>query len=84
MVENNKQPVQKPGYLDDDKGAPSSMRLMSVISLFASIGFGSITIFNRVEGTNQNGLFITFAFLLGAFAPKALQKFAESKFPAGG
>ncbi len=38
MTGNNKQPTQKPGYLDDDKGFPSSMRLMSMIALFASIG----------------------------------------------
>jgi len=54
-----------------------------MIALFASIGFGAITILNRAEGRNENGLFITFAILLGAFAPKALQKFAEVKFPTG-
>jgi hypothetical protein len=57
------------------------MRLMSVIAFFASIGFGAITILNRSEGRNENGLFITFAFLLGTFTSKALQKFAEAKFP---
>jgi hypothetical protein len=46
MSVNNKQPAQKPGYLDDDNGVPSSMRLMSMIALFASIGFGVI---NRKE-----------------------------------
>ena len=80
MTEKNKQPVQAPGYLDDDKSVPSSKRLMSMITLFASIGFGVITIFNKSEGMNQNGLFITFGFLLAAFAPKALQKFAEARF----
>jgi len=84
MVESNKQPAQKPGYLDDDKGTPSSMRLMSMVALIASIAFGIITIFHTVNGKNLNGLYITFAFLLAAFAPKALQKFAEAKFPTGG
>ncbi len=58
MEDENKQPTEKSGYLEDDKGVPSSMRLMSMISLFASIGFGAITIFNKVEGTDQNGLMI--------------------------
>jgi hypothetical protein len=53
---------------------------MSVIAFFASIGFGAITILNRSEGRNENGLFITFAFLLGTFTSKALQKFAEARF----
>ena len=37
MAENDKQSDQKPGFLDDDKGNPSSMRLMSMVALFASI-----------------------------------------------
>ncbi|MCP4267867.1 MAG: hypothetical protein GY777_20240 [Candidatus Brocadiaceae bacterium] len=60
------------GYLDDDKGVPSSMRLMSMVALIASILFGLITVFHTVEGKNLNGLYITFALLLAAFAPKAL------------
>ena len=57
MAENNKQPDQKPGYLEDDKGAPSSMRLMSMVALIASIAFGIITIFYTVQGKNDfNGL----------------------------
>ena len=85
MAENGKQSVQKPGYMDDDKGAPSSMRLMSMVALISSIAFGIITIFYTVQGKNDfNGLYITSAFLIAAFAPKALQKFAEAKFPTGG
>lgn len=57
------------------------MRLMSMIAVFASIGFCAITILNRTEVRNENRLFITFAFLLGAFALKALQKFVEDRFP---
>ena len=84
MAENDKQPAQKPGFLDDDKGNSSSMRLMSMVALFASITFGAISILHTAAGKNENGLYITFAFLLAAFAPKALQKFAEAKFPTGG
>lgn len=70
-----------PGYLDDHTGKPSSMRLMSMLALIASIIFGFIIILNKSADT-ANGLYITVLFLLAAFAPKALQKFAESKFPS--
>ena len=82
MAETNDQPTQKTGYLENDQGNPSSMRLMSMIALFASIAFALITILHSAATQNLNGLYITIAFLLAAFAPKALQKFAESKFPS--
>ena len=67
----------KKGILSDDSGAPSSMRLMSMIALFTSIGFGWVTITKDL--ISYNGIYITIGFLLAAFAPKALQKFAEVK-----
>lgn len=74
--------TRKPGFLEDDKGNPSSMRLMSVIALIASTTFGMLTILHPIASKEANGLYITVAFLLAAFAPKALQKFAEVRFPA--
>jgi len=71
----------KPGYLEDNEGNPSSMRLMSVIALVASIMFGLVTVLHKNAQDSENGVFITVAFLLAAFAPKAFQKFAENKFP---
>lgn len=68
----------KPGFLEDDQGSPSSMRLMSAVALLASIIFGLITVFHKTSNS-ENGLYITIMFLLAAFAPKALQKFAETK-----
>ncbi len=73
---------KKPGFFEDHLGKPSSMRLMSFIALWASIGFGLLTVLYRPVNNDLNGLFITTAFLLAAFAPKALQKFAEAKFPS--
>lgn len=73
------EPPLPPGFLKDQQGKPSSMRLMSLIALFASIGFGWIAITSNVQ--NQNGVYITIAFLLAAFAPKALQKFIENYYP---
>ena len=71
----------KPGYLEDHTGNPSSIRLMSMIALFASIAFGLLTLLRPGADDGLTGLYLTVAFLLAAFAPKALQKFAESKFP---
>ena len=71
--------AQKSGFLQDDKGTPSSMRLMSMIALLSSIGFGLISIFYK-NGESENGLYLTIIFLLAAFAPKAVQKFAEARF----
>lgn len=67
-------------YLTDDRGHPSSMRLMSMLALITSIAFGLITVL-KTGVNHDNGLYITVLFVLAAFAPKALQKFAESKFP---
>jgi len=84
MEETKSQLAQKKGFLKDNEGNPSSMRLMSVVALIASITFGLITILHPVASKGINGLYITIAFLLAAFAPKALQKFAEAKFPTKG
>ena len=68
-------------FLQDHTGDASSMRLMSVVALIASIGFGLIALIHPTAQGSPNGLYLTVAFLLAAFAPKALQKFAEAKFP---
>ena len=68
------------GYLTDDSGQPSSMRLMSMLALIAAIALGFLTLLGHAPEA-QNGLYLTALFLIAAFAPKALQKFAEAKFP---
>ena len=60
--------------LQDNTGKTSSMRVMSFISLFASIWFGYLA----VSLNSEHGLYLSGLFLLGAFAPKALQKLAEN------
>ena len=81
MAENNEQTAKKPGFLEDDMTNPSSMRLMSMIALITSIIFGLISLLHPLAKGNINGIYLTVAFLIAAFAPKALQKFAEVKFP---
>ena len=68
-------PPKRATFFQEDNGNLSSMRLMCFISLIASILFGILTIYTN----NQDGIIVTFGFLLGAFAPKAVQKFAEEK-----
>ena len=65
-------------FFEEDNGNVSSIRLMSFIALIAAIIFGFLTILLK-DGNATNGIYITFGFLLAAFAPKALQKFAETK-----
>ena len=66
----------KKGFLTDDDGSPSSMRLMSVLSLFMA-GFLATAI-TMNWGKNHNTELVLY-FLVAAFAPKAVQKFAEKK-----
>ena len=68
------------GYLTNDSGQPSSMRLMSMVALLAAIALGFLTLKGHAAEA-QTGLYLTSLFLIAAFAPKALQKFAEAKFP---
>ncbi|HSF74233.1 MAG TPA: hypothetical protein VLA84_10590 [Microcoleus sp.] len=60
-------------FLQEDNGNYSAMRAMSFIALIAAIVFGGITI----TSNNAEGKYITTSFLVAAFAPKAVQKFAE-------
>ena len=64
-------------FLQEDNGNQSCMRLMCCVSLVASIMFGYLAL--QRQDLSGNGLYITLAFLLGAFAPKALQKALEQK-----
>ena len=68
------------GYLTNDNGQPSSMRLMSMLALIAAIALGLLTLVGRATDA-QTGIYLTALFLIAAFAPKALQKFAEARFP---
>ena len=61
--------------LEEANGQTSSMRVMCFCSLIVSMVFGFITL----TTPTTDGVVITFGFLVGAFAPKAVQKFAEEK-----
>lgn len=65
----------KKGILDEAPGRRSAMRVMSMIALVAAIVMGFMVVGAGDTGTQD--VYIVFGFLLAAFAPKALQKFAE-------
>lgn len=67
----------KIGFLQEDVNTNSSMRLMSFISLIASITIAMITLFNT--NLKDVGVQLSYSFLVAAFAPKAIQKYAELK-----
>ena len=69
-----------PGFLDDHNGQSSSMRLMSFVALLMAFAFGLIAALHPTAN-DANALYLSIGFLIAAFAPKALQKFAEAKFP---
>ncbi|WP_181279960.1 hypothetical protein [Aphanothece minutissima] len=87
------------GFLEESPGNRSSMRLMCLLALLASIAFGSITMLRSAPMVSRDaagqdsltypprddtGMIVTFAFLLAAFAPKVVQKFAEQRLGALG
>lgn len=82
------------GFLEESPGNRSAMRLMCLLALLASIGFAAVTMVRSApvltrDASGQEtltspprddtGLLLSFAFLLAAFAPKVLQKFAEQR-----
>ena len=82
------------GFLEESPGNRSAMRLMCLLALLASIGFGALTMVRSAPTVRRDadgqesvtypprddtGMTLTFLFLLAAFAPKVLQKFAEQR-----
>ncbi len=62
-------------FLSDDLGNPSSMRLMSMLALVVAAFLATVQIFEW--GSDGDKTELVLYFLVAAFAPKAIQKFAE-------
>ncbi len=75
MPENN-----ETGYFQEDNGNSSSMRMMSFLSLLAAFGTASVLLVKNPTDAST-GLYVFTVFMVGAFVPKAIQKFAEQKLP---
>lgn len=69
-------------YLTDHRGDLSSIRLNSAIALGMSFVYGALASvdFPGITENPENAEDIFFWYLIMAFAPKAVQKFAESGF----
>lgn len=63
-------------YMTDDQGNPSSMRLMSMLALLMAGALAFIEVF-RCDLSGGDNIQLVLYFLVAAFAPKAVQKFAE-------
>lgn len=64
------------GYFQEDNGNKSSMRVMSFLSFLMACASGFLLL-TRPTADPATGLYVFTGFLLGAFVPKAIQKFAE-------
>ena len=62
--------------MTDDEGNPSSMRLMSLLALLVA-ALAAVEVLGIGNPENQTELVLYF--LVAAFAPKAVQTFAEKK-----
>lgn len=67
------------GFFEEEYSAKSGMRLMCFLSLLFSMVCAVITLLFADAAVVSAGVFITTVFVVGAFAPKAIQKFAEIK-----
>lgn len=63
------------GFFYEKPGVKSSMRLMSFLALFFSALLSAYAIYTKQ--LDMNVLFLITTFIVAAFAPKAVQKYAE-------
>ena len=65
---------------EDDKGQPSNMRFMSFLALVYSFFYCSFALWKEKPVDVE----VLVLFVVAAFAPKVVQKFAERSQPKGG
>lgn len=75
MTESPPSPGKR--FFTDDQGNPSSMRLMSMTALLVATGLAFVEVFGW--GSDDSKTELVLYFLVAAFAPKAVQKFAEKR-----
>lgn len=91
-------PMRGTGFFEETPGNSSSMRLMCMMSLVTAITLSAFVIatppppYKTTDAKGQTslvypprdpqGFYLIYGFLIAAFAPKAIQKFAEQKIAA--
>ena len=76
-MSNQNPPAPATRFITDDQGNVSSMRLMSLLALAVAAALAAVEAFGWGSGESKTELVLYF--LVAAFAPKAVQKFAEKK-----
>jgi len=76
--------VEKTKWHEEAPGQTSSTRIKSALCLVASFGFLLMAVLMKLTGELLQlvGLFAA-GYLVAAFAPQAVHKFIEQKFPGG-
>jgi len=74
---NENPPGPETGYFTDDNGNVSSMRVRSFLALVVAAALAAVEVFGW--GSCESKTELVLYFLVAAFAPKAVQKFAEKK-----
>ena len=78
LVKNQKEQVDPKlaaRFFSDNNGNISSMRLMSLLALLIASIFAIVSLYSKTKPEIE----IILYFLIAAFAPKTIQKFAETK-----
>lgn len=68
----------KVGYFKEDNGNKSWMRAMCFVALLTAVLCAMVTLLVE-SASSVNGIYLTIIFVVAAFAPKSVQKFAEQK-----
>ncbi|MDE0103139.1 MAG: hypothetical protein OXN89_12235 [Bryobacterales bacterium] len=76
-MESKNRPEPATRFITDDEGNVSSMRLMSLLALAVAAALAAVEVFGWGSGESRTELVLYF--LIAAFAPKAIQKFAEKR-----
>lgn len=69
--------MEKTGFFEESPGQKSNIRLMSAAAMIVSMIIGLKLAF--IDYITYNQLALLGIFIVAAFAPKVVQKFAESK-----
>lgn len=65
------------GFFEEEAGSSSSMRLMCFMSLCTAMVLALLAVLHPNANPSTDVVYLVGLFLVGAFAPKCVQKFGE-------